>query len=184
MNINYKKTCLVVLVLVAVCASVLSGCNKSGSDNMLGSDKSQVEAMATSSQLNVRLYKYDVGVNDKPAETELFLFDHKKFESDTLNFLNEIFGEDGLSFSSATVDMKEKCITADISQEVASLLDGGEDVAAALTSEIVVTLLNMPGIEKVVLTIDGKRDCSGPNYNFKGTFIKTGEITFKQDEGK
>lgn len=181
---KYKKTYLIELVLVIVCLTVLSGCSQSDSENILAADKSQVQAMSTSSQLNVRLYKYDVGVNDKPAETELFLYDKNKFETDTLNFINEIFNEDGLSFKSVSIDKKEKCITADISQEVADLLNGGKDVAAALTSEIVVTLLNMPGIEKVAITIEGKKDCSGPNYNFKGTFVKTGEITFKQDEGK
>lgn len=179
-----KKTLICFFVIMTACLTILSGCSGSKKDdNLLAADDSITQAMATSSQINVRLYKYDIGVTDKPVETALFAFNKDSYESDTLNLLNEIFAEDELSFSDAKLDLKNKCITADITQNVVSILNSGKESADAVTSEIVVTLLNMPGIEKAVITIDGKKDCSGPYYNFKGTFVKTGDITFKRDEG-
>ncbi|HEX2926339.1 MAG TPA: spore gernimation protein [Ruminiclostridium sp.] len=183
MKHNIKKTLILFLVFISASLAILSGCKKS-SDNLLASENSYVKAAASATQINVRLYKYEIGDVSKPAETVLFLFDKTKFETDTLNFLNEILAEDELSLTDAKLDKKNKCITADVSPKIAGLLNSGKETADAITNELVVTLQNMPGIEKVVLTVGGKKDSTGTNYNFKGTFVKTGEITFKRDETK
>lgn len=173
MTINKKKALALLFILITVSLTLFTACSDSKDD-----------ANAVSKQVNVRLYKYDVGVTDKPAQTELLVFDKEKLENDTLNVLNEVFASDELYLLSAAIDKDNKCITADLPQKVASLLETNKRLADALTYEFVVTLQNVPDIEKVVLTVQGKKDSVGKYYNFKGTFVKTGEITFKKDTEK
>ncbi len=182
MKINKTKALALLFIVITVCLTLFSACSESKDDTIV--ENGGVKAMAGSSQVNVRLYKYDVGVTDKPAQTELLVFEKDKLEKDTLNVLNEVFSSDELSLLNATIDKENKCITVDLPQKVATLLEESKKVADALTYEFVVTLQNIPGIEKVVLTVQGKKDSVGKYYDFKGTFVKTGEITFKKDTGK
>ncbi len=182
MKINKTKALALLFIVITVCLTLFSACSESKDDTIV--ENGSAKSMAGSSQVNVRLYKYDVGVTDKPAQTELLVFEKDKLEKDTLNVLNEVFSSDELSLLNATIDKENKCITVDLPQKVATLLEENKKVADALTYEFVVTLQNIPGIEKVVLTVQGKKDSVGKYYDFKGTFVKTGEITFKKDTGK
>ncbi len=182
MKINKTKALALLFIVITVCLTLFSACSESKDDTI--AESGSAKAMAGSSQVNIRLYKYDVGVTDKPAQTELLVFEKDKLEKDTLNVLNEVFSSDELSLLNATIDKENKCITVDLPQKVATLLEENKKVADALTYEFVVTLQNIPGIEKVVLTVQGKKDSVGKYYDFKGTFVKTGEITFKKDTGK
>ncbi|ACL76558.1 hypothetical protein [Ruminiclostridium cellulolyticum] len=181
MKSNIKKTLALVFTLIILCLTLLSACSESKESNVLGDAGKSAKEVAGSGQVNVRLYKYEVGVTDKPAQTELFVFGKDKLESDTLNVLNEVFSSDELSLLNATIDWDNKCITADLPPKVATLLETNKRLADTLTHEFVVTLQNIPGIEKVVLTVQGKKDSVGKYHDFKGTFVKTGEITFKKD---
>ncbi len=182
MEINGKKGLALIFIVITVCLTLFSACTKSKDDSIV--DDGSKSAIASSSQINIRLYKYDVGVTDKPAQTELLVFEKDKLEKDTVNVLNEVFSSDELSLLDATIDKENKCITVDLPQKVATLLEENKKVADALTYEFVVTLQNIPEIEKVVLKVVGKKDSVGKYYDFKGTFVKTGEITFKKDTDK
>ncbi|AEY66814.1 GerMN domain-containing protein [Clostridium sp. BNL1100] len=184
MKINKKRALALLFIVITVCLTLFSACSESKDDSIVEDGSKSAKAIAGSSQVNVRLYKYDVGVTDKPAQTELLVFAKEELENNTLNVLNEVFSSDELSLLNATIDKENKCITVDLPQKVATLLETNKRVADALTYEFVVTLQNIPGIEKVVLTIEGKKDSIGKYHDFKGTFVKIGEITFKKDTGK
>ncbi len=181
MKINKTKALALLFIVLTVCLTLFSACSESKEDTLVEDGSKSAKAMGGSSQVNIRLYKYDVGVTDKPAQTELLVFEKDKLEKDTVNVLNEVFSSDELSLLNATIDKENKCITVDLPQKVATLLEENKRVAEALTYEFVVTLQNIPGIEKVVLTLEGKKDSVGKYHDFKGTFVKTGEITFKKD---
>ncbi len=183
MKTNKIKALALLLILITVCLTLFSACSESRDDSIVDGGKS-AKTIADSEQINIRLYKFDVGDTNKPAQTELFVFDKEKLENDTLNVLNEVFSSDEIYLRNAVMDKEKKCITADLPQKVATFLGTNKRVADALTYELVVTLQNIPGIEKVVLTVEGKKDSVGIYYDFKGTFVKTGEITFKKDTAK
>lgn len=148
MKINSKKTLTILLTVVTFCIFLLSACSESQDASSLNDGNKVVKEMAGSEQINIRLYKYDVGVTDEPAETELLVFEKDRLEKDTLNVLNEVFSSDELSLLNATIDKENKCITADLPEKVATLLESSKQVADALTYEFVVTLQNIPDIER------------------------------------
>lgn len=122
--------------------------------------------------IDLTLYLYGPDDYDNPSETKVISVNKSTYENNLVEALNTIFEDTEIVLTSAVVDNKSQRLTVDISEEVCLKFNAGSCGGAILTNELIDTLLNLPNIQSVVVTVDGAKDSIGDHYSFEGVFTK------------
>lgn len=125
-----------------------------------------------SDMLDITLYLYGPDDYENPEEERVIYVSKELYFNNMADALNYVFDETKIRINSAEVDIKTKCITVDLPQEVAGKFNAGSCEGAILTNELTDTLLNLPDIESAIITVDGVKDTYADHYSFEGVFKK------------
>jgi len=130
------------------------------------------QSAETEEKIELTLYVYGPDDYEKPVEKKVISVNKELYENNMAEALNDVFEETEIRVSSATVDKETKCITVDISEEVALRFNAGSCAGTILTNELIDTLLNLPDIQSAVITVDGQKDYYADHFSFEGVFTK------------
>lgn len=126
--------------------------------------------------IDLKLYIYDADNYDNYKEVRTVAVEKTLYESDVTSAVNQLLSGTELSINKATVD--GSLITVDLSRDIALKFNRGSAGGITLTNTLAMTMVNLPGIEKLEITVDGVPGYVGDHFNFNGTFSKA------QDGGK
>lgn len=130
------------------------------------------------SEISLTLYLFDENDYEKVKEKKVFQVSKEEYEDNRVGIMNDMFKEVGIRFNRVSFDPKTSTITADIPKDVEEKFDQGSCAGSVLTNGLVTTMLNMPDVQKAVITVDGEKDRFGNHYSFEGVFEKDGETKF------
>ncbi|BCN29737.1 GerMN domain-containing protein [Anaeromicropila herbilytica] len=124
----------------------------------------------TTNFLKITLYLYGPDDYDNPIELKEISISKELYKNHLTKALNKVFKKTKIKISSSKINKKTKCITVDLTQKIADQFNAGSCSGIILTNELIDTLLHLPNIKSVIITVDGKKDCYGDHYSFEGTF--------------
>ncbi|MDF2985060.1 MAG: hypothetical protein K0R50_570 [Eubacterium sp.] len=120
--------------------------------------------------IDLKLYKYDAEDYDKPKEIVTVPVDKKLYEDDITAAINKLLETTGLSIKKAVVS--GELLTVDLSKEIEAKFNMGSAGGITNTNILAATLVNLPGINKLEVTVDGVAGVEGDHFSFNGTFVK------------
>ncbi len=119
----------------------------------------------------LKLYYYDAEDYENPKEIVNIKVDKKLYEQDIAAAINKVLEKSELRINKATVN--GDFITVDLPKEVAAKFNMGSAGGITNTNTLVMTVLNLPGINKLQITVDGIPNIEGDHFNFNGTHTKS-----------
>lgn len=133
--------------------------------------------------MELKLYYYDADDYDKPKEIQGITVDKKLYETDITSAINKVFSSTDIKINKAVLDGKN--ITIDLPKETVKKFNSGSAGGIIHTSILAMTVLNLPGVEQMQVTMDGEAGIESDHFSFNGTFIKPEEgkkYTFKPSD--
>ncbi len=130
------------------------------------------QSSKTEEKIDITLYVYGPDDYENPIENKVISVSKELYENNMAKALNDVFEETEIRVSSATVDKETKCISVDITEEVALKFNAGSCAGTILTNELIDTLLNLPDIQSAIITVDGQKDYFADHFSFEGVFTK------------
>lgn len=138
----------------------------------------------TEESLELKLYLFDAMDYESPKEIRSITASKKLFEENPTAVINQLFETTGLNINKAVINGNQ--ITVDLPKDIAAKFNMGSAGGITLTNTLAMTLVNLPGIEKLDVTVDGVTGVIGDHFSFNGVFAKGQEgkkYTFT-DSGK
>ncbi len=120
--------------------------------------------------VDLKLYKYDAEDYDKPKEIVTVTVDKKLYQDDITAAINKLLETTGLRINKAVVS--GELITVDLPKEIAAKFNMGSAGGITNTNILAATLVNLPNINKLEVTVDGVAGVEGDHFSFNGTFSK------------
>lgn len=174
---------IVVLVALLVYATKIYTGNESASDvtapvTDTASESSPSAEQASESSpavetMELKLFNYDADDYDNPKEIVTIKVDKKLYEQDITAAINEVLKSTGLSINKAAAD--GDLMTVDLTKEIAAKFNMGSAGGITYTNTLVSTLINLPNINILQITVDGVSNIEGDHFSFNGTFTKSAE---------
>ena len=189
MNNNKKLKLLIgilfcfIIILVALLIYAKTVYNKSDSaaadttisaSNQTG--KSSEEEISQTSPSNVKetidlkLYFYDAEDYDNVKEIRTVKIDKTLYETDITTAINQVLSGTNLKINKAVINGNS--ITVDLSKEVALKFNSGSAGGITYTNILAMTILNLPNLEKLEVTVDGVAGVEADHFTFNGVFNK------------
>jgi len=163
-----------------------NGPSNSTADVSQQSATAATDSNAGKETIDLKLYYYDADNYDSPKEIRTVTVDKKLFQDDIAAAINKVLSSTSLKLNKAVVNGNE--ITVDLPKEVGLKFNAGSASGITYTNILTNTILNLPGIEKMKVTVDGQGNYFGDHFSFNGIFSKTkdGKVTFTESdkEGK
>lgn len=191
MNTSKKlKTILGVLfcfmvILVVLLVYVVGQSKEPTASSSTASDSSTSASQATASQaiasqttpvtekMELKLYYYDADNYDKPKEIRNITIDKKLYDNDLTAAINNVLSSTDIKINKAVLDGKN--ITIDLPKETVKKFNSGSAGGINHTNILAMTVLNLPGVEQMQVTMDGEAGIESDHFSFNGTFIKPEE---------
>jgi len=177
-----------IIVLVAMLIYAKSVYNKNPADTILeNSSASQaVDSVATDTStqsvsnpsvvketIDLKLYYYDADDYDNVKEIRTVTIDKKLYQDDITAAINQVLAATELKINKAVI--KGKSVTVDLSKELVLKFNSGSARGITYTNILAMTILSLPNIEKMEVTVDGVASVLADHFNFNGTFTKSGD---------
>ena len=139
------------------------------------SQTGSAEATVGNETIDLKLYYYDADDYDNPKEIRTVAVEKKLFKEDIATAINKVLSSTKLKINKSTVN--GKTITVDLPKEIALKFNSGSAAGIINTNILAMTVLNLPDIEKMQVTVDGAADVVSDHFSFNGIFSKA-------DDGK
>ena len=123
--------------------------------------------------IDLKLYNYDADDYDNPKEIVNVTVDKKLYKENIAAAINKVLETTGLSIKNA--ELKDGLVTVDLSREVAAKFNTGSAGGITYTNILVMTILNMPDISKLKVTVEGVSNTEGDHFSFNGIFVKSAD---------
>lgn len=133
-------------------------------------DASKQSASTTSETIDLKLYYYDADDYDKPKEVNEVTVDKKLYQEDITEAINKVLASTPLKINKAVVN--GNLITVDLSKDTALKFNSGSAGGITYTNILAMTILNLPDIEEMEVTVDGVNGIQADHFNFNGKFVK------------
>ena len=159
-------------------ASSTSAVSSGSSDSAAVSTEIQAGESTTAMEketITLKLYNYDAMDYDKPKEIVNVEVDKKLYENNLTAAINKVLETTDLSINKAVLDGEN--ITVDLTKEVAAKFNMGSAGGITNTNILAMTVLNLPKVNKLQVTVEGVPNVEGDHFNFKGTFKKSADGT-------
>lgn len=191
MNTSKKlKTILGVLfcfmvILVVLLVYVVGQSKEPTASSSTASDSSTSASQTTASQttasqttpvtekMELKLYYYDADNYDKPKEIRNITIDKELYDNDLTAAINKVLSSTDIKINKAVLDGKN--ITIDLPKETVKKFNSGSAGGINHTNILAMTVLNLPGVEQMQVTMDGEAGIESDHFSFNGTFIKPEE---------
>ncbi len=128
---------------------------------------------AAEENIELELYKYSGEDYDNPKEIVKVTVSKKLYEEDLTAAINKVLETAGLSISKAVLD--DDFITVDLKKEVAAKFNIGSAGGITNTNILAMTVLNLPKVEKLEITVEGQHNVEGDHFSFNGIFTKSAD---------
>ncbi len=141
------------------------------------------QATSVPETMELKLYYYDADDYDKPKEIRNITIDKKTYETDITSAINNVLSSTDIKINKAVLDGKN--ITIDLPKETVKKFNSGSAGGITNTNILAMTVLNLPGVEQMQVTMDGEAGIESDHFSFNGTFIKPEEgkkYTFRTSE--
>ncbi|PYG90298.1 sporulation and spore germination protein [Ruminiclostridium sufflavum DSM 19573] len=173
---------MVILVVLLVYAKTIytknidtSAATNSAADQSPGSASQQGGNSDSEGTVDLKLYFYDADDYDNPKEVTTVKVAKKLYQEDITGAINEVLAATPLKINKAVLN--GKLITVDLSKEIALKFNSGSAGGITYTNILAMTVLNLPDIEEMEVTVDGTAGIEADHFSFNGKFIK-------DDQGK
>ncbi len=133
--------------------------------------QSATESSPAAETLDLNLYVYDADNYEKPKEIKTVTIDKKLYQDDITSAINKVLESTGLKINKATVN--KNFIIIDLPKEVSAKFNEGSAGGITRTNILAMTILNLPDIDTMEVTVDGASGVVGDHFSFNGIFIKT-----------
>ncbi|MHB8062563.1 MAG: GerMN domain-containing protein [Ruminiclostridium sp.] len=120
--------------------------------------------------IDLKLYYFDADSYDNAKEIRTVTVDKKLYQDDITAAINKVLSSANISIKKATINGSS--ITVDLSKEVALKFNGGSAAGIMYTNTLAMTILNLPDIEKLEVTVDGVANVVADHFYFNGTYSK------------
>ncbi|QNU67750.1 GerMN domain-containing protein [Ruminiclostridium herbifermentans] len=158
--------------------STNSNLNQTSDSTLVESQQSASETSSVDEKVDLQLYFYDADDYKKPKEIIIVSVDKKLYQDNITEAINKVFELTPLKINKAEVD--GNLITVDLPKEVALMFNSGSAGGITYTNTLAMTLLNLPGIEELEVTVDGVKGVEADHFDFNGKFVKDeSEFGFK-----
>ena len=134
---------------------------------------SESSPVQTEETIELKLYYYDAEDYDNPKEIVNIKVDKKLYEQDIAAAINKVLEKTGLRINKVVVN--GDFITVDLPKEVAAKFNMGSAGGITNTNTLVMTVLNLPGINILQITVDEVPNIEGDHFNFNGTYTKSAD---------
>lgn len=157
------------------------------SSQTLSTQVSQQSSSEVQGNIDLKLYLYDADDYDNAKEIRTVKVDKKLYQDNITAAINKVLELTNISINKAIINGES--ITVDLPKEVALKFNSGSAGGITNTNILAMTILNLPNIEKLEVTVDGVTGVVADHFNFNGTFTRTEDgkkYTFTQSdkEGK
>lgn len=135
--------------------------------------------------LDLKLYFFDADNYEKEKEIRTVTIDKKLFQDDITTAINQVLASTGLKINKAVI--KGTSISVDLPKEVALKFNSGSAGGISNTNILAATILNLPNIDKLEITVDGVTGVIADHFNFNGIFNKaenSKHYTFIESDNK
>jgi|GEM_PF-2059675 len=119
--------------------------------------------------IDLKLYFFDADDYDNANEIRTVTVDKKLYQDDITAAINKVLASTNLSIKKAVIN-GNSIITVDLPKEVAFKFNIGSAGGITNTNILAMTILNLPNIEKMEVTVDGVVGVVSDHFNFNGTF--------------
>ncbi|HEX2927617.1 MAG TPA: GerMN domain-containing protein [Ruminiclostridium sp.] len=135
--------------------------------------KSSQTAQVTNKKetMELKLYYYDADDYDKPKEIKNIAIDKKLYEDDKTSALNTLLSTTVIKINKAVLNGKD--MTIDLPKETVKRFNSGSAAGITYTNILAMTVLNLPGVEQMNVTMDGQTGIESDHFSFNGTFKKS-----------
>ncbi len=123
--------------------------------------------------MDLKLYNYDADDYDNPKEIVNVTVDKKLYQEDITAAVNKVLETTGLSIKKA--ELKDGLVTVDLSRETAAKFNIGSAGGITYTNILAMTILNLPDISKLKVTVEGVPDMESDHFSFNGIFVKSAD---------
>lgn len=121
----------------------------------------------------LKFYNYDADNYDSPKEIVNVTVGKKLYEEDKVSAINKLLEASGLKINKAEIN--EGMLTVDLPKDIAAQFNMGSAGGITYTNILVMTLLNLPDINMLQVTVDGDPNVGGDHFNFNGRFTKAAD---------
>lgn len=122
-------------------------------------------------KIELKLYIYDAEAYDKPKELRSISIEKELYQKDISAAINQLLDETGIKINKAVV--KDSLISIDLPKETVLAFNKGSAGGITNTNILAMTILNLPSVEKLEITVDGMAGVVADHFNFNGTFNKS-----------
>jgi len=154
---------------------VTSAISTNSSSGKTGSSDASQQSSSGSSEvqetIDLKLYFYDADDYDNVKEIRTVTVDKKLYQDDITAAINKVLVSTNLSINKASIN--GKVMTVDLPKEVVLKFNSGSAGGITNTNILAMTILNLPNIEKMKVTVDGVAGVVADHFNFNGTFNRT-----------
>jgi len=128
---------------------------------------------AAEENVELELYNYSAEDYNSPKEIVKVSVSRKLYEEDLTAAINKVLETTGLSIAKAVLD--GDFITVDLTKEVAARFNAGSAGGITNTNILAMTVLNLPQVEKLEITVEGEHNIEGDHFSFNGIFTKSAD---------
>lgn len=123
--------------------------------------------------MTLDLYLFDANDYENPKEIRHISVEKSVFDTDLTKAINTVLEPAGLQISKALLEKASKAITIDISSDTAKSFNAGSAAGRTFTNILAGTVLHIPGVELMTVTVDGKPSVYEDHYSFSGVFKRS-----------
>lgn len=161
---------IVILVGMLIYAISLSKENNASTGASATTTQAAATASAKVETMDLKLYYFDADDYEKEKEVRTVTIDKKLYQEDLTGAINKLLEGTDLQIQKAVVDGNS--ITIDLSKAEAQKFNAGSASGITRTNILAATLVNLPDISEMKVTVDGEKGVAGDHYNFNGVFTK------------
>ncbi|WP_105615001.1 DUF4309 domain-containing protein [Vallitalea okinawensis] len=134
-------------------------------------EKRSVESGGVNTDVVLSFYEFGADDYDNPEDIKVITISEEEYNNNLVKVLNLIFSESGISLNNLTINEDEKLVIADLTEAASINFDNGSCGGITRTNVLVMTLLNLPGVEKLKVTVEGVENVYGNHFSFEGIFM-------------
>lgn len=175
---------IIALVVLLIYAKNTYTPNENPVNNTISTNSSS-SASTVKESIDLKLYFFDADDYENVKEIRTVSIDKKLYQDDISAAINEVLSSTNIKINKAVIN--GDAITVDLSKEVALKFNSGSAGGITYTNILAMTILNLPNIQKLEVTVDGESEVVADHFNFNGTFNKSEDdkiYTFIESEKK
>lgn len=170
----YAKTIYTQNNNTAVDTSISTDTTANQADSTLdASQKGTSKPSEVQETIDLKLYFYDADDYKNPKEVSTVTVDKKLYQDDITAAINKVLVSTSLKINKAVVN--GNLITVDLPKDVALKFNGGSAGGITYTNILAMTILSLPDIEEMEVTVDGVAGIEADHFSFNGKFLKDEE---------